>query len=61
MATDAYSEDGDVTLQAAYKITAYATAEEYQPSDKATATLYWVDGRIDDPTGISSTTSPSEA
>lgn len=57
MTTDAYRESGDVTIQAAYNITAYATAEEYQPSDKATATLYWVDGRIDDPTGISSTTS----
>ena len=57
MKTEAYSENGDVSLMAAYNITAYATAEEYQPSDKATATLYWVDGRIDDPTGISSTTS----
>lgn len=56
MKTDAYSESGDVTLQAAYNITAYATAEEYQSSDKATATLYWVDGRIDDLTGISSAT-----
>lgn len=56
MKADAYSEGGDVTLQAAYEITAYATADDYSPSDKATATLYWVDGRIDDPTGIGSVT-----
>lgn len=43
-------------MQAAYEITAYATADDYSPSDKATATLYWVDGRIDDPTGIGSVT-----
>lgn len=53
MKADAYSEDGDVTLAAAYNITTYSTADDYSPSDKATATLYWVDGRIDDPTGIS--------
>lgn len=52
MATDAYSENGEVNLKAAYNISAYATAEGYSPSDKSTATLYWLDGRIDDPTGI---------
>lgn len=56
-ATDAYSEDGNVTLKAAYNISAYATADGYSTSDKATATLYWIDGKLDDPTGISSTTS----
>lgn len=42
MATGAYSEDGKVQLTAAYNITAYATADGYQASEKATATLYWV-------------------
>lgn len=40
--TDAYSEDGKVQLAAAYNITAYATADGYKQSDKATAVLYWV-------------------
>lgn len=52
MSTGKYSEDGDVSLAAAYNITAYATADNYSPSDKVTATLYWVDGSLDDPTGI---------
>ena len=42
MATDAYSEDGKVQLTAVYNISAYATADGYQASEKATATLYWV-------------------
>ena len=40
--SDAYSEDGKVQLAAAYNITAYATADGYKQSDKATAMLYWV-------------------
>lgn len=52
ISTGKYSEDGDVSLAAAYNITAYATADNYSPSDKATATLYWVDGSLNDPTGI---------
>ncbi len=40
--TDAYSENGKVQLAAAYNITAYATADGYKQSDKATAVLYWV-------------------
>ncbi len=39
---DALSEDGKVQLAAAYNITAYATADGYKQSDKATAVLYWV-------------------
>lgn len=39
---DAYSEDGKVQLAAAYNITAYATADGYKQSEKATAVLYWV-------------------
>ena len=47
MATDAYSQDGAVTLVAAYKISAYATAEGYQPSETATATLYWINANLE--------------
>lgn len=39
---DAYSEDGKVQLTAAYNITAYATADGYKASEKATAVLYWL-------------------
>lgn len=42
MATDALSEDGKVTLSAAYNISVYATADGYTASEKAEATLYWV-------------------
>lgn len=41
MANDAFSK-GKVQLSAAYNISAYATAEGYKPSEKATAVLYWV-------------------
>lgn len=56
MTTGAYSEDGDVALRAAYNITVYATADDYSPSDQATATLYWIGGAADDPTGINANT-----
>ena len=46
MASDAYSQDGTVKLYAAYNISAYATADGYKPSDKATATLYWVEANL---------------
>ena len=46
MASDAYSKDGIVKLSAAYNISAYATADGYKPSDKATATLYWVEANL---------------
>ncbi len=42
MKADAFSEDGKVQLAAAYNISAYATADGYLASEKATATLYWV-------------------
>lgn len=47
----AYSE-GSVSLAAAYNITAYATADSYSQSNNATATLYWVNGSLNNPTGI---------
>ena len=46
MASDTYSKDGIVKLSAAYNISAYATADGYKPSDKATATLYWVEANL---------------
>ena len=42
MAMDALSEDGKVSLTAAYNISVYATADGYTASEKAEATLYWV-------------------
>lgn len=56
MASDAYSQDGIVKLSAAYNISAYATADGYMPSDKATATLYWVEANLqNNPTNINQT------
>ena len=56
MASDAYSQDGIVKLSAAYNISAYATADGYKPSDKATATLYWVEANLQNtPTNINQT------
>ena len=57
MASDTYSKDGIVKLSAAYNISAYATADGYKPSDKATATLYWVEANLqNNPTNINQTT-----
>lgn len=42
MATDALSEDGKVSLTAAYNISVYATADGYTASEKAEANLYWI-------------------
>ena len=56
MASDTYSKDGIVKLSAAYNISAYATADGYKPSDKATATLYWVEANLqNNPTNINQT------
>ena len=46
IASDAYCQDGIVKLYAAYNISAYATADGYKASDKATATLYWVEANL---------------
>ena len=50
MASDAYSQDGVVKLSAAYNISAYATADGYEPSDMATATLYWIEANLNNNT-----------
>ena len=52
MATDALSEDGNVFLSAAYDISVYATADGYTASDKAEATLYWINANLDNGTNI---------
>ena len=52
MASDAYSKDGKVTLSAAYQISVYATADGYNASDKAEATLYWINANLDNGTNI---------
>ena len=51
-ASDAYSKDGKVTLSAAYHISVYATADGYKASDKAEATLYWINANLDNGTNI---------
>ncbi len=50
--SNVYSKNGSINLAAKYNITAYATADNYSPSDKATATLYWINGSLDSPTNI---------
>lgn len=40
-------EDGNVKLSATYLITAYAEAEGYSTSNATTATLVWLDARLD--------------
>lgn len=52
MATDALSEDGSVSLSAAYDISVYATADGYKTSEKAKATLYWVNANLENATNI---------
>lgn len=44
---DAAYSDGTVSLDACYKITAYATADGYMQSEKATATLYWINANLE--------------
>ena len=51
-ASDAYSKDGKVTLSATYHISVYATADGYSASDKAEATLYWINANLENGTNI---------
>nr|WP_302198507.1 leucine-rich repeat domain-containing protein [uncultured Prevotella sp.] len=50
--SDALSENGEVSLSAAYNISVYATADGYKASDKAEATLYWINANLDNGTNI---------
>lgn len=52
IATNALSEDGIVSLSAAYNILVYATADGYRDSKITKATLYWVDDNQDNPSNI---------
>ena len=49
---DALSENGEVSLSAAYNISVYATADGYTASDKAEATLYWINANLENGTNI---------
>ena len=50
--SDALSENGEVSLSAAYHISVYATADGYTASDKAEATLYWINANLENGTNI---------
>ena len=50
--SDALSENGEVSLSADYNISVYATADGYKASDKAEATLYWINANLDNGTNI---------
>ena len=50
--SDALSENGEVSLSAAYNISVYATADGYKASDKVKATLYWINANLDTVTNI---------
>ena len=52
MASNAYNKEGKVSLSAAYNISVYATADGYTASDKAEATLYWINANLDTGTNI---------
>lgn len=50
--SNALSENGEVTLSAAYQISVYATADGHTASDKAEATLYWINANLENGTNI---------
>ena len=50
--SDVLSENGEVSLSAAYNISVYATADGYTASDKAEATLYWINANLENGTNI---------
>ncbi len=50
--SNALSENGEVTLSAAYKISVYATADGYSASNISAATLYWINANLDNGTNI---------
>lgn len=45
--SDALNENGEVSLSAAYNISVYATADGYIASEKAEATLYWINANLE--------------
>lgn len=50
--SDALSENGEVSLSAAYHISVYTIADGYKASDKAEATLYWINANLENGTNI---------
>lgn len=50
--SNALSENGEVTLSAAYKISVYATADGYSASNISAATLYWINANLENGTNI---------
>lgn len=50
--TEAYTEDGIINLSATYKISVYASADGYKNSDRATATLYFINAGLENTTGV---------
>lgn len=48
---DVASDNGIIPITGVYEISVYATADGYKPSDKATATLYWINANLET-TGI---------
>ena len=50
--SDALNENGEISLSAAYKISVYATADGHTASDKAEATLYWINANLENGTNI---------
>ena len=50
--SSALNENGEVSLSAAYKISVYATADGHTASDKAEATLYWINANLENGTNI---------
>ena len=50
--SDALNENGEISLSAAYNISVYATADGYKASDKAEATLYWINANLENGTNI---------
>ena len=47
VASNKLSQDGKVTLTGELEISVYATADGYEPSDAATATLYWINANLE--------------
>lgn len=50
--TEAYTEDGIIDLSAIYEISVYASADGYRNSDRATATLYFINAGLENTTGV---------
>ena len=47
MTTNAISDDGKVSLSATYHISVYATADDHTASQKAKASIYWINANLE--------------